>query len=143
MNSKLKEKNYVIFYDKNQREKDGNQMDYLHAFWVGGLICLLAQILIDLTKLTPARILTGCVVLGVVLSSIGLYEPFAEFAGAGATVPLLGFGHLMAQGVKDAVDSQGALGILSGGLASSAAGIAAAIVLGLVASLIGKSRFKK
>ncbi len=118
-------------------------MDYLNAFWVGGLICLFAQLLIDLTKLTPARILTGCVVLGVVLSAVGLYEPFAEFAGAGATVPLLGFGHLMAQGVKDAVDTQGALGILSGGLTSSAAGIAAAIVLGLVASFVGKSRFKK
>lgn len=118
-------------------------MDYLNAFWVGGLICLFAQLLIDLTKLTPARILTGCVVLGVVLSAVGLYEPFAEFAGAGATVPLLGFGHLMAQGVKDAVDTQGALGILSGGLTSSAAGITAAIVLGLVASFVGKSRFKK
>ncbi|MBQ2943929.1 MAG: stage V sporulation protein AE [Ruminococcus sp.] len=118
-------------------------MEYLNAFWVGGLLCVLCQLLIDFTKLTPARILTGCVVLGVVLSAIGIYKPFAEFAGAGATVPLLGFGHLMAEGIRKAVNEQGALGILTGGLTASAAGISAAIVFGLLASLVGKSRFKK
>ncbi len=118
-------------------------MEYLNAFWVGGLLCLLCQLLIDFTKLTPARILTGCVVLGVIISAVGLYKPFAEFAGAGATVPLLGFGNIMAEGVKKAVDAQGAMGILTGGLSSSSAGITAAIVLGIIASLIGKSRFKK
>ncbi len=118
-------------------------MEYLNAFWVGGLLCLLCQLLIDFTKLTPARILTGCVVLGVILSAIGVYKPFAEFAGAGATVPLLGFGNIMAEGVRKAVDAKGALGILTGGLTSSSAGITAAIVLGIIASLVGKSRFKK
>ncbi len=118
-------------------------MEYLNAFWVGGLLCVLCQLLIDFTKLTPARILTGCVVLGVVLSAIGIYKPFAEFAGAGATVPLLGFGHLMAEGIRKAVNAQGAFGILTGGLTASAAGISAAIVFGLLASLVGKSRFKK
>lgn len=118
-------------------------MEYLNAFWVGGLLCLLCQLLIDFTKLTPARILTGCVVLGVIISAVGLYKPFAEFAGAGATVPLLGFGNIMAEGVKKAVDAQGAMGILTGGLSSSSAGITAAIVLGIIASLMGKSRFKK
>ena len=118
-------------------------MEYLHAFWVGGLLCALCQLLIDFTKLTPARIITGCVVLGVLLSALGIYGPFADFAGAGATVPLLGFGHLMAEGIRKAVDSQGALGILTGGLTASAAGISAAIVFALLASLVGKSRFKK
>lgn len=117
-------------------------MDYINAFWVGGLICAVAQILIDFTKLTPARILTGCVVLGVVLSAVGAYEPFAEFAGAGASVPLTGFGHLMAQGAKEAVNAKGAMGILTGGLTSAAAGITAAIVLGVFAALTGKSRLK-
>ncbi|MBQ8001248.1 MAG: SpoVA/SpoVAEb family sporulation membrane protein [Ruminococcus sp.] len=118
-------------------------MEYLNAFWVGGALCLLCQLLIDFTKLTPARILTGCVVLGLILSAVGVYKPLAEFAGAGATVPLLGFGNIMAEGVKKAVDEQGAMGILTGGLTSAAAGITAAIVLGIIASFIGKSRFKK
>lgn len=117
-------------------------MDYLNAFWVGGLICAAAQILIDLTKLTPARILTGCVVLGVILSALGVYEPLANFAGAGASVPLAGFGNLMAQGVRSAVDNEGALGILTGGISSAAAGITAAVILGVVAALLGKSRLK-
>ncbi|MBQ1977849.1 MAG: SpoVA/SpoVAEb family sporulation membrane protein [Ruminococcus sp.] len=117
-------------------------MDYVNAFWVGGLICAVAQLLIDFTKLTPARILTGCVVLGVATSAAGLYGPFAEFAGAGATVPLSGFGHVMAQGVKEAVDTQGALGIITGGISSAAAGICVAIILGLAASIVGKSRLK-
>lgn len=117
-------------------------MDYINTFWVGGLICLFAQILIDFTKLTPARILTGCVVLGVLLSAVGVYEPLAEFAGAGASVPLSGFGHLMAQGVKEEINTKGALGILTGGLTSAAAGITAAVILGVFASLAGKSRLK-
>ena len=117
-------------------------MDYINAFWVGGLICLAAQVLIDFTKLTPARILTGCVVLGVVLSAIGLYGPLADFAGAGASVPLSGFGHLMAEGVRSEIDAKGALGIITGGISSAAAGITAAIILGVIASLVGKSRLK-
>ncbi len=117
-------------------------MEYLKAFLTGGIICAVAQILIDLTKLTPARILTGCVVLGVVLSALGIYKPFADFAGAGASVPLTGFGHVMAEGVKTAVDTKGALGIITGGLTASAAGITAAIVLGVIAAILGKSRLK-
>lgn len=117
-------------------------MDYVLAFVLGGLICAVAQILIDLTKLTPARILTGCVVIGVILSGIGVYKPFSEIAGAGASVPLTGFGHLMAQGVKEAVQKDGAMGIITGGITAAAAGITAAILLGLIASILGKSRLK-
>lgn len=117
-------------------------MDYVLAFVLGGLICAVAQILIDLTKLTPARILTGCVVIGVILSGIGVYKPFSDIAGAGASVPLTGFGHLMAQGVKEAVQKDGAMGIITGGITAAAAGITAAILLGLIASILGKSRLK-
>ncbi|MBQ8057082.1 MAG: stage V sporulation protein AE [Ruminococcus sp.] len=117
-------------------------MQYLYAFLVGGAICLVGQLLIDKTKLTPARILTGYVVTGVILSAVGVYQPLADFAGAGATVPLCGFGHLMAQGVKNAVDSIGAVGILKGGLTAGSAGITAAIVFGLLASLLSKSKEK-
>lgn len=117
-------------------------MEYLIAFLVGGGICAAAQLLIDFTKLTPARILTGCVVLGVALSAFGIYKPLVDFAGAGASVPLTGFGHLMAEGVRKAVDSQGALGILTGGLTASSAGITAAIFLGVLAAIFGKSRLK-
>ena len=117
-------------------------MDYLFAFIAGGSICALAQILIDLTKLTPARILTGCVVTGVILSGIGIYKPFSDAVGAGASVPLTGFGHLMAEGVKEAVEKEGALGIITGGITAAAAGITAAILLGLAASILGKSRLK-
>lgn len=114
-------------------------MDYINAFWVGGLICVVGQILIDKTKLTPARILTSFVVAGVILGAVGLYEPLAEFAGAGASVPISGFGYLMSEGVKNAINSTGALGILTGGLTSAAAGIAAAIFFGLIAGLVAKS----
>ena len=114
-------------------------MDYINAFWVGGLICVVGQILIDKTKLTPARILTSFVVAGVILGAVGLYEPLAEFAGAGASVPICGFGYLMSEGVKNAINSTGALGILTGGLTSAAAGIAAAIFFGLIAGLVAKS----
>lgn len=117
-------------------------MEYLNAFWVGGLICVIAQLLIDFTKLTPARILTGCVVVGVILSATGVFAPIEEYAGAGVNIPLLGFGNVMAQGVKRAVDINGPLGIITGGLAAASAGITVAIVLGLLSSLIGKSRQK-
>ena len=111
-------------------------MNFLTAFWVGGLFCVAGQILIDKTKLTPARILVGYVVAGVVLSAVGLYEPLVDFAGAGATVPLTGFGHLLAKGVKEAVDTYGPVGILTGGLASAAAGIGAALIFAFLASLL-------
>lgn len=118
-------------------------MQYLYAFLIGGTLCLIGQILIDKTSLTPARILTGFVVVGVLLSAVGLYGPLADFAGAGATVPLSGFGHLMAQGVREAVDRDGAMGILTGALSASAAGISAAIALSLAAGLIGKPKEKR
>ncbi len=111
----------------------------LSAFLVGGTICLIGQILIDYTKLTPARILTGFVVAGVVLTAIGLYGPIVKFAGAGATVPLTGFGYALAQGVKSAVDEKGLLGALTGGLTATASGITAALFLGFIASRIFKS----
>ena len=111
-------------------------MQYVNAFWVGGLICVAGQILIDKTKLTPARILTGFVVAGVILGAIGLYKPLVDFAGAGASVPISGFGFLMSEGVRKALSQDGALGILTGGLTSAAAGISAAIVFGLIAALI-------
>lgn len=114
-------------------------MDYLNAFWVGGLICVVGQILIDKTNLTPARILTGFVVAGVILGAVGLYKPLAEFAGAGASVPISGFGFLMSEGIKESLKSDGALGILTGGLTSAAAGIAAAIFFGLLAGLFTRS----
>lgn len=117
-------------------------MQYLNAFWVGGLICVIGQILIDKTKLTPARILTGYVVSGVILTALGVYKPLADFAGAGASVPLSGFGYLMADGVKTAVDQYGLLGVLKGGFTAASAGIAAAIVFGLIAGLISKPRDK-
>lgn len=110
----------------------------LKAFLVGGFICLIGQFLIDFTKLTPARILTSFVVSGVVLSAVGLYKPLVDFAGAGATVPLTGFGHALAEGVKKAVEEIGFLGIFSGGLTATSAGICAAIVFGLIVALLFK-----
>ena len=117
-------------------------MDYLKAFLVGGVLCLVGQILIDKTKLTPARILVGYVVAGVILSAIGIYEPLAEFAGAGASVPLTGFGHTLAKGVREAVSSQGFPGIFIGGLKATAGGITAAITAGLLGSLIFRPKDK-
>lgn len=114
-------------------------MQYLWAFLVGGALCVIGQILIDRTSLTPARILTGYVVTGVILSALGLYGPLADFAGAGASVPLLGFGHLLAQGVRQAVEEQGLLGCLTGGLQAGAAGIAASLLCGVFFSLVAKS----
>jgi len=115
-------------------------LDYLKAFLVGGLLCVIGQILIDKTKLTPARILVAYVVAGVLLSALGLYEPLVKWAGAGATVPLTGFGHTLAQGVKKAIDKDGVLGILTGGLSSTAGGITAALILGTVAALLFRSK---
>ena len=111
-------------------------MIYLKAFLVGGVICGLSQVLIDRTRLTPARILSAYVVLGVLLSAAGIWEPVAEFAGAGATVPLLGFGHTMAEGVKTAVAEQGLLGAFTGGLTASAGGVAAAVFFSLLAAML-------
>ena len=117
-------------------------MDYLKAFLIGGAICLIGQLLIDKTKLTPARILVSYVVAGVILGAVGLYEPFAEFAGAGAAVPLTGFGNTLAKGVREAVDEQGFLGIFTGGLKATAGGITAAILAGLLAALLFRPKDK-
>lgn len=117
-------------------------MNYLKAFFVGGLLCLIGQILIDKTKLTPARILVGYVVSGVILSALGVYEKLAKFAGAGATVPLTGFGHTMVKGVRKAVTKDGFLGVLTGGLKSAAGGITVAILAGLIVSLFFKPKDK-
>lgn len=117
-------------------------MILIKAFLVGGILCVIGQILIDKTMLTPARILVCYVVAGVVLSAIGIYEPFSKFAGAGATVPLTGFGHLLAKGVRDAVNEQGLLGAFTGGLKASAGGITAAITGGLLVAVIFRPRDK-
>ncbi len=117
-------------------------MEYLKAFVVGGLFCVIGQVLIDKTKLTPARILTSYVVAGVLLGAVGLYKPLAEFAGAGATVPLTGFGYNLAKGVREAVKAHGILGALLGGLRASAGGITAAVFFGFLASLIFKPKDK-
>lgn len=114
----------------------------LKAFLVGGGICVIGQLLMDYTRLTPARILVSFVVLGVVLSGFGWYQPLVDFAGAGATVPLTGFGHLLAKGVREAIAGEGAWGILTGGLIASAGGIAAAVLCGFLAGLFGKSKAK-
>lgn len=113
-------------------------MTYSKAFVVGGAFCAVGQILIDKTKLTPARILVGYVVSGVVLSGLGLYQPLIDFAGAGASVPLTGFGHLLAKGVREGLAESGLFGILSGGLTATAAGIAAAVIFSLIVALIFK-----
>ena len=117
-------------------------MDYLIAFLVGGAICVVGQILIDKTKLTPARILVGYVVVGVLLGAIGLYKPLADFAGAGASVPLSGFGNVLAKGVREAVDKNGFIGIFTGGLRAASGGITAAMVAGLLAAIIFKAKDK-
>ena len=117
-------------------------MDYGKAFLVGGAFCILAQLLIDRTKLTPARILVAYVTAGVLLGAVGLYKPLVDFAGAGATTPLTGFGYLKADGVRKAVDEKGLLGALTGGLTASSGGITAALVFGLLASLLFKSKPK-
>jgi len=113
-------------------------VEYLWAFLIGGTICAIGQLLIDFTKLTPARILVIFVTVGVALTGLGLYEPLVKFAGAGATVPLTGFGYLMAKGTLEAIREHGLIGVFSGGVASSAAGIAAAVFFGYVAALLSK-----
>lgn len=117
-------------------------MDLMKAFMIGGLFCLIGQILIDFTKLTPARILVGYVVTGVVLGAIGVYQPIIEFAGAGATVPLTGFGYCLAKGVRESVNQDGILGILFGGLKATAGGITAAMIAGLMMSILFKAKDK-
>ena len=117
-------------------------LEYFKAFLVGGALCAIGQVLIDYTKLTPARILVCYVVAGVILGALGLYEPLIEFGGAGATVPLSGFGYLLFDGVKQAVDEKGLIGVITGGLAASAAGITAAMLFGLIVALIFKPKDK-
>ena len=118
-------------------------MSYINAFWVGGLICALVQILMEKTKMMPGRIMVLLVCCGAVLSAIGVYEPFVEFAGAGASVPLTGFGHVLMKGVKEAVDNQGFLGLFQGGFKAAAVGCSAALVFGYLSSLIFKPKMKK
>lgn len=117
-------------------------MNYVYAFAVGGAFCAVAQILIDRTKLTPARILVLYVVAGVALSAVGIYQPLVDFAGAGASTPLCGFGHLIARGMREAIDENGAIGILTGAFTSCAGGIGAALVFGFFASLIFRGKTK-
>ena len=116
--------------------------DYIWAFVIGGILCVIAQILLDKTSLTPARILVGYVVAGVILGALGVYEPLAELAGAGATTPLTGFGYLIAKGVRAAVDEKGLLGSLTGGLAAASGGISAAICFGYIAAILARMRAK-
>ena len=118
-------------------------MEYINAFWVGGVICALTQILMEKTKLMPGRIMVLLVCTGAVLGAVGLYEPFQKYAGAGASVPLLGFGNVLWKGVKEAVMEEGLLGIFKGGLTAGSAGTCAALVFGYFASLIFDSKMKK
>lgn len=118
-------------------------MDYIKAFVVGGIICALVQILMEKTKLLPGRIMVLLVCSGAVLSFLGIYEPFQEFAGAGASVPLLGFGNVLMKGVKEAVDSDGVLGLFMGGFKSGAVGCSAALIFGYIASLLTSSKMRK
>ncbi len=118
-------------------------MEYLRAFLCGGLLCAAGQILIDRTGLTPARILTGYVVAGVLLQAAGLYQSVVDWGGAGATVPLLGFGYALAKGVAEAVAEKGALGVLTGGLTATSGGIAAAVVFSLLAALVARPGYKR
>lgn len=117
-------------------------MEYLKAFFVGGLFCVIGQLFIDRTRLTPARILVGYVVTGVILGAFGLYQPLIDFAGAGATVPLTGFGAMLAKGIREAIDESGFLGIFTGGLTAAAGGITAAILFGLIAGICFKPKDK-
>ena len=118
-------------------------MNYLYCFICGGILCAIGQLLIDLTRLTPARILTGYVVAGVVLQAVGVYQPIVDWAGCGATVPLTGFGYNLAKGVEKAVAEKGIIGIFTGGLTSTAGGIAAAVVFGLIAAALVRPKEKR
>lgn len=138
------------YFDVNAREnKRGKlkilevQMDYIKAFAVGGIICVLVQILMEKTKLLPGRIMVLLVCSGAVLSFLGLYQPFQEFAGAGASVPLLGFGNVLMKGVKEAVDQEGFLGLFMGGFKAGAVGCSGALILGYIASLLTNSKMRK
>ena len=115
-------------------------MEYVNAFLCGGLLCAVGQILVDKTRLTPARILTGYVVAGVVLQAVGVYQYVVDWGGAGATVPLTGFGYSLAKGVADAVARDGLMGVLTGGLTAASGGIAASLIFGVLAALVGKSK---
>ena len=117
-------------------------MDYIKAFFVGGFLCMIGQILIDKTKLTPARILVSYVVIGVLLGAVGLYDKLLDFAGAGASIPLTGFGNTLAKGVREAIEKDGFIGIFTGGLTAAAGGITAAIIAGLVTSILFKAKDK-
>lgn len=117
-------------------------MEYVYAFVIGGLFCVIGQILIDKTKLTPARILVSYVVVGVILGGMGIYKSLVDFAGAGATVPLTGFGYTLSKGVKEAIDESGFIGILTGGLKATAGGITAAVLVGLLVSFIFRAKDK-
>lgn len=117
-------------------------MEFFNAFWVGGLICAVGQILIDKTSLTPARILVAYVCAGAVLTALGIYQPIVEYAGAGATVPISGFGYSLAKGVMEAVKKEGFIGIFTGGITATAAGIAAAMTFGLIFAILGKPKQK-
>ena len=121
----------------------GILLTYLKCFVVGGLLCVVGQLLIDYTKLTPARILTLFVVAGVVLGALGLYQPLVDWAGAGAAVPLTGFGNTLAKGVKNAVGESGLLGAFTGGLSASAGGVSAAVIFGLLTALLSRPKDKK
>lgn len=118
-------------------------MDYVNAFWVGGLICALAQILLDRTKLLPGRVMVLLVCLGAIISFFGWYKPFAEYAGAGANVPLLGYGNILMKGIKEAVDKDGFIGLFKGGFTNGAVGCSAALIFGYLASLIFRPKVKK
>ena len=118
-------------------------MDYFNAFWVGGLICALAQILMEKTKMLPGRIMVLLVCLGAVISVFGWYEPLVEYAGAGASVPLLGFGNVLMKGVKEAVEKEGFMGLFSGGFKAGAVGTSAALIFGYLASLVFNPKMKK
>ena len=118
------------------------KMEYFNAFWVGGLLCAIGQILIDKTKLTPARILVIYVCAGAVITAFGIYDYIVEYAGTGATVPISGFGYSLAKGVMEAVDKEGFIGIFTGGITATSAGIAAAVTFGLVFAILGKSKEK-
>lgn len=118
-------------------------MDYVNAFWVGGLICALVQILLDKTKMLPGRVMVLLVCSGAVLGAVQVYEPFMEFAGGGASVPLLGFGNVLWKGVKEAVDKEGFIGLFMGGFKASAVGVSAALIFGYLAALVTKPKMKK
>ena len=117
-------------------------MNYINAFWVGGAICALVQILLDKTKLLPGRVMVLLVCSGAVLSAVGVYQPLSDYAGAGASVPLLGFGHLLWKGMKKAIDQQGFLGLFSGGFTACAAGVSAALIFSWIASLVFRPKMK-